>query len=380
MSDAAVQKLGMPKWGLSMTEGRLVGWLVDEGAEIAVGDEVAEVETEKINGVVESPAAGVLRRRVASEGDVVSVGGLLGVIAPADASDADVDAFIADFEATFVPGEAEEDAGAEPQTVTLAAGTLRFLVQGDEAADREPVVLLHGFGGDLNNWLFNAEPLSAQRAVYALDLPGHGGSAKDVGAGDAGTLAGTVREFLDDRGIERAHLAGHSMGALVAAEIALAEPDRVVSLALIAPAGFGPEIDAEYVEGFVAASGRRDLKPVLQRLFADPDLVNRQMVDDVLKYKRLDGVQSALETLAGNLFPSGSQARIVAAELEDGFGGPVLVVWGERDAIIPPAHAEAAPSRAETHVLPDVGHSPHMEAAGDVNRLLEGFIAGVRAG
>jgi pyruvate dehydrogenase E2 component (dihydrolipoyllysine-residue acetyltransferase) len=380
MSDAAVQKLGMPKWGLSMTEGRLVGWLVDEGAEIAVGDEVAEVETEKINGVVESPAAGVLRRRVASEGDVVSVGGLLGVIAPADASDADVDAFIADFEATFVPGEAEEDAGAEPQTVTLAAGTLRFLVQGDEAADREPVVLLHGFGGDLNNWLFNAEPLSAQRAVYALDLPGHGGSAKDVGAGDAGTLAGTVREFLDDRGIERAHLAGHSMGALVAAELALAEPDRVVSLALIAPAGFGPEIDAEYVEGFVAASGRRDLKPVLQRLFADPDLVNRQMVDDVLRYKRLDGVQSALETLAGNLFPSGSQARVVAAELEDGYRGPVLVVWGERDGIIPPAHAEAAPSRAQTHVLADVGHSPHMEAAGDVNRLLEGFIAGVRAG
>ena len=49
------QKLGMPKWGLSMTEGRVVAWLVDEGAEIAVGDEVAEVETEKINGAVETP-------------------------------------------------------------------------------------------------------------------------------------------------------------------------------------------------------------------------------------------------------------------------------------------------------------------------------------
>ena len=64
----SIDKLGMPKWGLSMTEGRLIEWLVDEGAEIGVGDEVAEVETEKINGVVESPAAGVLRRRVGDRG------------------------------------------------------------------------------------------------------------------------------------------------------------------------------------------------------------------------------------------------------------------------------------------------------------------------
>ena len=53
-----IEKLGMPKWGLSMTEGRLIDWLVEEGAEIAVGDEVAEVETEKINGVVEAPVGG----------------------------------------------------------------------------------------------------------------------------------------------------------------------------------------------------------------------------------------------------------------------------------------------------------------------------------
>ncbi len=373
---AAVQKLGMPKWGLSMTEGRVIAWLVDEGAELSVGDEVAEVETEKINGAVESPAAGVLRRRVAPEGDVVPVGGLLGVIADAAVPDADIDAFIEEFQASFVPGEAEEDAGPQPETVTVPAGTLRFLRHGEGG---EPLVLLHGFGGDLNNWLFNIEPLAADRAVYALDLPGHGGSVKQVGDGDVGVLVGAVRAFVDSQGIERAHFAGHSLGALVAAELALADPDRVLSLALVAPAGLGEEIDREYVEGFVAASGRRDLKPVLQRLFADPDLVNRQMVDDVLKYKRLDGVQEALTTLAGRLFPDGRQARVLAGELGDG-SVPVLVIWGEDDAIIPAAHAEAAPGRAETRVLPAVGHSPHMEAAGEVNRLLEGFLAGVRAG
>ncbi|MEA2321367.1 MAG: hypothetical protein QOD81_1217 [Solirubrobacteraceae bacterium] len=371
-----IQKLGMPKWGLSMTEGRVIAWLVDEGAEVAVGDEVAEVETEKINGAVESPVAGVLRRRVAAEDDVVAVGGLLGVIADPGIPDADIDAFIQEFQSSFVPGESEEDAGPQPDTVTVGAGTLRFLRHGEGG---EPLVLLHGFGGDLNNWLFNTEALAADRVVYALDLPGHGGSVKAVGDGDLSVLVDAVRAFLDSQGIERAHLAGHSMGGLVAAQLALADPDRVLSLALIAPAGLGEEIDREYVEGFVSATGRRDLKPVLQRLFADPGLVNRTMVDDVLKYKRLDGVQEALRTLADRLFPDGRQARTLASDLEAA-DVPVLVIWGERDAIVPAAHAEAAPGRAETRVLPDVGHSPHMEAAGDVNRLLEGFVAGVRAG
>ena len=57
----------------------------------------------------------------------------------------------------------------------------------------KPLVLLHGFGGDLNNWLFNIEPLAVERAVYALDLPGHGGSIKQVGDGELGVLVDAVR-------------------------------------------------------------------------------------------------------------------------------------------------------------------------------------------
>jgi pyruvate dehydrogenase E2 component (dihydrolipoamide acetyltransferase) len=368
MSDA-VHKLGMPKWGLSMTEGKLLDWLVEEGTELAVGDEVAEVESEKINGAVEAPAAGVLRRRTAEVGDVVPVGGLLGVIAPAEVADAEIDAFIAEFQASFVPGEAEEDAGAEPETVTVEAGTLRFLRRGE---GDDAVVLLHGFGGDLNNWLFNAEAIASDHTVYALDLPGHGGSVKR--AGDLAALVAALRAFLDSQGLERVHLVGHSMGGLVASALAVESPDRVRSLTLVDSAGLGEEMDAAYVEGFVAAAGRRELKPVLQRLFADPELVTRQMVDDVLKYKRLDGVQEALRGLAGALFPDGRQRHVLAGALE-GYPGPVLVVWGEADRVIPAAHARSAPAGADVHVLPGAGHSPHMEAAGDFNRLVGGFLS-----
>jgi pyruvate dehydrogenase E2 component (dihydrolipoamide acetyltransferase) len=372
-----IDKLGMPKWGLSMTEGTVVAWLVEEGAEVVAGDEVAEVETEKINGVVESPVAGVLRRRVAAAGDVIPVGGLLGVIADVDVPDADIDAFVEEFQASFVPEEAEEEAGPAPETVEVEAGRLRFLRQGDGG---EPLVLLHGFGGDLNNWLFTAPALAGEHVVYALDLPGHGGSSKDVGTGNVDYLAQAVEQFLDVQGLERVHLVGHSMGGLVATRLALAAPRRVASLALVAGAGLGEEINLEYIEGFIGAERRRELKPALELLFADRSLVTRQLVDDVLKYKRIDGVDQALRAIAANAFGEGGQRVVIADRLGE-LEVPLLVVWGREDRIIPAAHAERAPEGAEVHVLDGQGHSPHMEAAGDFNRIMEGFLAtaGARA-
>jgi pimeloyl-ACP methyl ester carboxylesterase len=244
----------------------------------------------------------------------------VGVIAEADVPEADIDAFVADFQGSFVPGEAEEEAGPAPETVTVDAGTLRFLRTGEGG---EPLVLLHGFGGDLNNWLFNVEPLAAGRAVYALDLPGHGGPTKQVGDGELGFLVAALRGFLDSQGVERAHLSGHSMGGLVAAALALEDPGRVLSLTLVDSAGLGAEIDRDYIEGFVAASSRRELKPVLERLFADAELVTRQMIDEVLKYKRIDGVQEALRALTDRLFADGRQRRVLIDELRS-FQSPML--------------------------------------------------------
>ena len=173
---AGIQKLTMPKWGLSMREGKVGDWLVEEGTEVQPGIEVVEIETEKIASALEASQAGILRRKVAKPGQVVPVAGLVAVIADASVPDSEIDAFIADFQATFVPEEAEEEiAGPKPEMEEVYGQTLRYLRRGEGG---EPAILIHGFGGDLNNWLFNHESLSANRAVYALDLPGHGGSSK----------------------------------------------------------------------------------------------------------------------------------------------------------------------------------------------------------
>ena len=104
------------------------------------------------------------------------------------------------------------------------------------------------------------------------------------------------------------------MGGGVAAQMAVDAPARVLSVALISPAGLGDGVNNAYTEGFVNAQSRRDLKPVVELLFADPGLVSRQMLDDLLKYKRLDGVSDALGALGGSLFAGGRQGEQPGAQ------------------------------------------------------------------
>jgi pyruvate dehydrogenase E2 component (dihydrolipoamide acetyltransferase) len=194
-----------------------------------------------------------------------------------------------------------------------------------------------------------------------------------VGAGDLDAFAETLGGFLDAVGAARAHLVGHSMGGAVALAYALDHPDRVASLTLVAAAGLGEDINPDYIDGFVAAERRRELKGVLELLFADQGLVSRKLVDDVLRYKRLDGVDAALRTVAGAMYPSGRQTAVLAGRL-DRLQAPALVVWGGQDRVLPAAHAQALAGRARVEVLAGAGHSPHMEAANEVNRLVGGFL------
>jgi pyruvate dehydrogenase E2 component (dihydrolipoamide acetyltransferase) len=253
--------------------------------------------------------------------------------------------------------------------IDTPAGRLRYAKRGEGG---EPVLLIHGFGGDLDAWLFNIDTLAGAATVYAFDLPGHGQSEKRLDAPDLAGLAAAVEGFMDAVGMESAHLIGHSMGGAVALKLAATARPRVRSLALIASVGLGPEINGGYIRGYVSAPSRRELKPLLEQLFADPALVSRQMVEDVLKYKRLDGVEAVLSALLVGLFSGERQREQFPGALQD--PPPILVVHGAEDRIIPAAHAGAFGPAAASHVIEGAGHMVQMEKAARVNELLLGHI------
>jgi pyruvate dehydrogenase E2 component (dihydrolipoamide acetyltransferase) len=362
VTDDRIQRVTMPKWGLSMKSGKIIEWFVSEGDEISKGDDVVDIETDKIAGTLESPVEGLLRRVIAEPGADLPVGAVLAVVAPTEVPDSEIDAVVEEAKAAIESGALEEGDEPAPQLVEVGGRTISYLTLAPEEPSGDPVVLVHGYGGDKNSWLFVQQPLAESYTAIALDLPGHGASSKDVGDGSLAMLADTVVGFLDALEIDRAHLVGHSLGGAVIAAAAKKAPGKIASLTLLAPAGFTAEADAEYLRGFAAASSRRELKPLLGRLFADESLVTRQLVDDLLKYKRLDGVDKALTAVLATLLDGDRQAIDTRALLE-GVDVPVTVVWGGADRILP------VPDGVELQRV-EAGHMLHMEAANDVVRLL----------
>lgn len=363
----SIAAVTVPRWGMTMTEGTICDWMVAEGDLVAKGQELVEIETTKITNVVEAPASGTLRRIILVKGVTAPVGALAGVIAEPSAAEAEIDAFVESYAHRM--GDVAEQSLHEtlPRQIRVAGHSLNIL-EGGEPSD-EVFVLLHGFGGDLTTWLFNQPELAARRRTIAIDLPSHGASEPIVSEAIVDDIVDTVDALLDELNPQAVHFVGHSLGGAVAAELAVRHSSRTKSLCLLAPIGLGPQINQSFLDDFVTVERRRPLQDVLGRLFADPSRVTADMVEGVLRFKRLEGVPEALSAIAGAIGRDGRQVRS-AAGLVGALSCPVLIVWGDADAIVPPPSAETLPGNARLLLLAGAGHMPQMEAANTVNAAI----------
>jgi len=397
----------LPRVDMDMDRAKLTHWFVKEGESVAKGQPLFEIETDKAAMEVEAPATGVLRGVTAQEGDTHPVGTVIAwlygaeeaataaarPIAPLPAAAAPAPRAAAPADAPAPQAAAPASVRATPKSRRLAregaldlsrvvgsgpngriqardvlprsAGALyrEWLARGE----RPPLVLIHGFGADLNGWRRWLPYLPAGRGALAIDLPGHGRSPL-VDPVDIENFARAIGATLAAEGVGFAHLVAHSLGAAAAAALAALEPERVGSLTLIAPAGLGPDINGAFVDGFLGARSAASLAPWLAELVVDPATLGTALAETTLRQRRDLGVGETQARVAAAMLPDGAQVHSIRAALAS-FAGPVKVIFGREDRIIPARHARGLPGAVATHLLPNVGHMPHLEARELVARL-----------
>jgi pimeloyl-ACP methyl ester carboxylesterase len=270
--------------------------------------------------------------------------------------------------------------------VVLHGHRVRFHSGGDGPL----LVLLHGIASTADTWAPVASGLAAHHTVLAPDLLGHGASAKPRGDYSLGAYASGVRDLITALGHERATVVGHSLGGGIAMQFAYQFPERVERLVLISSGGLGREVHpilrASTLPGseiVLALLGRRWLRTTggavgatLGRhgLRAGEDLAG--VAAGIASLGDADARGAFVHTARAAIDPGGQRVSAtdrlyLAAHL------PTLIVWGERDPIIPAAHGEAAHAAipgSRLEIFAGAGHFPHREQPVRFVSLVEDFM------
>ncbi len=242
------------------------------------------------------------------------------------------------------------------------------------AGDAVPLVFLHGFAGSAAGWVNLQIALERRRGSIAFDLPGHGKAADRRPIGHAGVAMRAVLDSLDGLGVARCHLVGHSMGGAVASLLAVKAGDRVASLTLLAPGGYGREIAAGLLRAYARARSADEIGRLLAGFFGPGFALPRRMAEEIARERTEPGRTAPLAEIAEAILDGDGQKTLRREDLA-GLSMPVKVIWGLCDGVLPVGQAEGLPGAFALHRLAGVGHMPHLEAPRLVARLLAEQIA-----
>ena len=254
-------------------------------------------------------------------------------------------------------GRSRNGTGVLWREVSVAGLPVRYEVAGEG----DPVVLVHGLSGSTRWWDRNVPALARHHRVYLVNLPGFGAFRRRAQRFVLAEATSWLLAWMEAVGLRSAHLVGHSMGGYLSLKLAARRPEAVRKLVLVDPAGMpsgrttlghlGPLLLA-------ARYARPTFLPVLVRdaLYAGPFTVWRTARD------------------------------LLAEDVRDDLrrvGMPTLLVWGDRDPLIPPSIGEVM--RAEVPdsrllVIEGAGHNPMFDCPEDFNAALLAFLAGQPVG
>lgn len=224
---------------------------------------------------------------------------------------------------------------------------------------KAPLLLLHGFGGIGASWAPVVARLASELPLVVYDLPGHGRLLDADGIGHAGVMARAILGDIDRRGISSFHLCGHSMGGAIASLIALKAADRVLSLTLLAPGGFGPEINDEALRHYGSAVESGELVLGLDAMSAPGSIVDEAGLEHFADARRLPGATVRLTEIL-NSFLVETDGGIGQGTLPfasfDGLGVETRLLWGTEDPILPITQATSIWTAAEVTLIEGAGH------------------------
>jgi pimeloyl-ACP methyl ester carboxylesterase len=252
------------------------------------------------------------------------------------------------------------------------------------------LVLLHGIAGTSATWDSVLPLLSPRHTVLAPDLLGHGESAKPAGDYSLGAYANSVRDLLEALGYERATIAGHSLGGGIALQFAYQFFEKCERLVLVSSGGLGREVHrllraaalpgAEVVLPWLSRAGRRSIGKVVHALGKAGLRASADLEESWRSFISLEDSEARrafLHTVRG-IIDLGGQRVSAHDRLYLAAGLPTLIVWGQKDPLIPVRHAHEAHERipgSRLEIFPDAGHFPHRDDPHRFAAVLLDFMA-----
>ncbi|HKG36493.1 MAG TPA: alpha/beta fold hydrolase [Solirubrobacterales bacterium] len=259
-----------------------------------------------------------------------------------------------------------------------------------KAGEGPAILLIHGITSSSDTWDRVFEPLSERFTVIAPDLIGHGQSAKPRGDYSMGAYASGLRDLLVALEIDSATYVGHSLGGGIAMQLAYQHPEFCERLVLVSSGGLGPEVSvmlraatlpgSELVIPWMTKAGvlglGRNVGHLLGRVGLQPGTDLEEVARGFASLADTEAMKAFVHTLRASVDLEGQ--RVDARDrLYLAGEGPSLIVWGERDRIIPVKHGREAHELIpgnRLEVFPQSGHFPHRDEPLRFAGLLRDFI------